>query len=200
VAIDLERPVLAVARDLLGRHVVGVGAPAAGAAHGGPAVVVRLTEVEAYDGPGDPGSHAFRGPTPRTQVMFGPPGRAYVYLSYGIHSLLNIVTGVDGQASAVLLRAGHVVTTLGGRGVDLRGPAAVARALGYTLVDTGSPVRLEAGEPVPDAAVRSGPRVGLGVTDDGRPWRFWMADDPSVTKWRAGKPAKGASGPARTGE
>ncbi len=200
MAIDLERPVLAVARDMLGRHVVGVGGPAAGAAPGDAAAVVRLTEVEAYDGPGDPGSHAFRGPTPRTQVMFGPPGRAYVYLSYGIHSLLNIVTGVDGHASAVLLRAGHLVTPLGARGVDLRGPAAVARALGYTLADTGSPVRLEAGEPIPDAGVCSGPRVGLGVTDDGRPWRFWVAGDPSVSKWRPGKPAKGANGPARTGE
>lgn len=203
MAIDLERPVLVVARDLLGRDVLPV---AAAGPHG---AVVRLTEVEAYDGPGDPGSHAFRGPTPRTQVIFGPPGRAYVYLSYGIHSLLNIVVGPDGHASAVLLRAGYVVTTLGGRGADLRGPAAVARALGYTLTDTGAAVQVEAGEPVPDAVVRAGPRVGLGVGDDGRSWRFWVDGEASVTKWRAGKPAKrtggtggtaGSAGAVRTGE
>jgi DNA-3-methyladenine glycosylase len=197
VAIDLERPVLVVARDLLGRDVV------ARSAAGVDRAVVRLTEVEAYDGPGDPGSHACRGPTPRTQVMFGPPGRAYVYLSYGIHSLMNIVTGPDGHASAVLLRAGYVVTPPGDRGADLRGPAAVARALDYTLADTGSAVLVEAGEPVPDRLVRTGPRVGLGVSDDGRPWRFWVDGDASVTTWRPGKAARrtaGTTGAARTGE
>jgi DNA-3-methyladenine glycosylase len=189
VAIDLSRPVLEVARDLLGRHVLATGSgPESGPGSG--LAVVRLTEVEAYDGPGDPGSHAFRGRTPRTQVMFGPPGRAYVYLSYGIHSLLNIVTGPEGHASAVLLRAGHLVEPDGARGADLRGPAAVAGALGYTLADTGSPVRLRRGVPVPDDAVSTGPRVGLGAGDDGRPWRCWLTADPSVTRWRPGKARK----------
>jgi DNA-3-methyladenine glycosylase len=182
VTIDLGRPVLDVARDLLGRHVV----------HG--EAVVRLTEVEAYDGPGDPGSHAFRGPTPRTLVMFGPPGRAYVYLSYGIHALMNIVTGPDGHASAVLLRAGHEVAAAGARGADLRGPAAVARALGYAVGDTGTVVSLTAGEPVDDAAVSTGPRVGLGSGDDGRPWRLWVTGDQSVSSWRPGKTSRASHG------
>ncbi len=185
--MDLERGVLDVARDLLGRHVVRG------------AVVVRLTEVEAYDGPGDPGSHAFRGPTPRSRVMFGPPGRAYVYLSYGVHELVNIVTGAEGHAAAVLLRAGHEVTAAGARGADLRGPAAVARALGYVRADTGTVVLLAAGEPVADDAVSSGPRVGLGAGDDGRPWRLWVSGDRSVSRWRPGKAARGtpaaSSGP-----
>jgi DNA-3-methyladenine glycosylase len=177
--IDLSRPATVVARDLLGRHVT----------HGG--VVVRLTEVEAYAGDGeDPASHAHRGPTPRTQVMFGPPGRAYVYLSYGVHSLLNLVTGPAGQASAVLLRAGHEVRLDGSRGADLRGPAALARALGYALADTGTVMTLAAGAPVPDSAVSTGPRVGLGAGDDGRPWRFWLTGDSSVTRWRPGKQPK----------
>lgn len=181
-----------VARDLLGRQVLGTG-DAAG-------TVVCLTEVEAYDGPGDPGSHAFRGPTPRTQVMFGPPGRAYVYLSYGIHSLMNIVTGPEGHACAVLLRAGYVVTAQGARDGDLRGPAAVARALGYRLADTGSGVHLAAGSPVPDDRVSTGPRVGLGAGDDGRPWRFWVSGDPSVSSWRPGARVKRSSAGPRTGE
>lgn len=179
MTIDLQRPVLDVARDLLGRHVVHATS------------VVRLTEVEAYDGPGDPGSHAFRGPTPRTQVMFGPPGVAYVYLSYGIHSLVNIVTGPTGHAAAVLLRSGHEVGAGGERGADLRGPAAVARALRYVLADTGTSVVLATGEPVPDAEVCAGPRVGLGPRDDGRRWRLWLAGDSSVSSWRPGKPSRG---------
>ena len=178
MGIDLERPVVEVARDLLGRHV----------AHH--ATVVRLTEVEAYDGPGDPGSHARRGPTPRTRVMFGPSGHAYVYLSYGVHFLMNIVTGPVGHASAVLLRAGHEITPTGARGTDLRGPAAVARALGYTLADTGARVSLLDGSPADDAAVSTGPRVGLSDDDDGRPWRLWITGDPSVSSWRPGKASR----------
>src|SRR3954467_14837306 len=92
-----DRPVLDVARDLLGTVLV----------HG--EVAVRLTEVEAYDGSHDPASHAFRGPTPRNAVMFGPGGHAYVYFTYGMPFCMTLVTGRDGEASAVLLRAGEVV-------------------------------------------------------------------------------------------
>ncbi|MDE1558370.1 DNA-3-methyladenine glycosylase [Actinotignum schaalii] len=97
---DLSRPADELAPLLLGA-VVGDGT-----------VAVRLTEVEAYLGAEDPASHAFAGPTPRARVMFGPPAHLYVYLSYGIHRIGNIVCGTDGQASAVLLRAGEVVAGL----------------------------------------------------------------------------------------
>jgi DNA-3-methyladenine glycosylase len=98
------RPVLEVAPELLGCTVSHAG------------VTVRLTEVEAYDGSNDPGSHAYRGPTPRTQVMFGEPGGLYVYFTYGMHWCANLVCGPSGAASAVLLRAGEVV---GGRDLAL---------------------------------------------------------------------------------
>ena len=91
------RPATAVAPELLGRILVRQlpdGSRLAG----------RLVEVEAY-GPKDPSSHAFRGPTPRNLVMFGPPGRLYVYFTYGMHFCANVVTGQDGEGSAVLLRA-----------------------------------------------------------------------------------------------
>ena len=93
-----------VAPALLGATVVSV--------LGGARTAVRLTEVEAYRGEQDPGSHAFRGRTRRTEVMFGPAGRAYVYFTYGMHWCMNVVTGPDGTASAVLLRAGEVVDGL----------------------------------------------------------------------------------------
>src|SRR3954467_8531297 len=95
-----DRPVLEVARDLLGAVVVCGD------------VALRLTEVEAYAGGRDPASHAFRGPTPRNAVMFGPGGHAYVYFTYGMHYCGTPVCGPDGQASAVLLRAGEVVAGL----------------------------------------------------------------------------------------
>src|SRR6185436_12620194 len=122
-----DRPVLEVARELLGCHVSHAG------------VTIRLTEVEAYDGSNDPGSHAFRGLTPRTRVMFGEPGGLYVYFTYGMHFCANLVCGPVGAASAVLMRACEVVDGLdvaGSRrpgvvGRDLaRGPARLAMALG----------------------------------------------------------------------
>ncbi|MDQ3628260.1 MAG: DNA-3-methyladenine glycosylase, partial [Actinomycetota bacterium] len=101
-------------------------------------VAVRLTEVEAYEGPDDPASHAFGGPTPRTAIMFGPPGRLYVYLSYGMHWCANVVCAPEGTASAVLLRGAEVVSGLprarerrGGQVADRRlatGPACLTRA------------------------------------------------------------------------
>jgi DNA-3-methyladenine glycosylase len=99
-------------RALLSGPVLDVAPLLLGAVLRTDEVAVRLTEVEAYAGETDPGSHAFRGRTPRTQVMFGPAGHAYVYFTYGMHWCVNVVTGPDGEASAVLLRAGEVVDGL----------------------------------------------------------------------------------------
>jgi DNA-3-methyladenine glycosylase len=158
-------------------------------------VVVRLTEVEAYDGANDAGSHAFRGPTPRNAVMFGPPGHLYCYFTYGMHVCCNVVTGPDGSASAVLLRAGEVVDGIevargrrpGSSDRDLaRGPARLCKALGIVLSDNGNdlvtgPVTLEPGEQLTE--VSTGPRVGLRGDPD-LPWRFWTAGEPTVSAYR----------------
>jgi DNA-3-methyladenine glycosylase len=166
---------------------------------------VRLTEVEAYGGATDPGSHAFRGRSPRTDVMFGPPGRLYVYFTYGMHWCANVVTGHEGAASAVLLRAGEVVAghdlaaqrRPGVRERDVaRGPARLATTLelarehnGLALVGPRAAARIEPPEaPVDPAAVRTGPRVGVsGAGGDGEafPWRFWLHGEPSVSAYRA---------------
>ena len=161
-------------------------------------VAVRLTEVEAYAGPDDPGSHAHRGRTRRNAVMFGPPGRLYCYFTYGMHVCCNVVTGPEGDPSAVLLRAGEVVAghdlarsrRPGSTDRDLaRGPARLCRALGIQLTDDGAdlvsgPITLTPGErPV---AVSTGPRVGLRGAPD-RPWRFWVTGAPSVSAYRPAK-------------
>ncbi|MFF5181085.1 DNA-3-methyladenine glycosylase [Micromonospora sp. NPDC000316] len=178
-------------------------------------VRVRLTEVEAYAGTGeDPASHAHRGPTPRTAVMFGPAGHAYTYFVFGVHWCLNIVCGRTGEAAAVLLRAGEVVD-----GVDLarkrrgevpdrdlaRGPARLVVALGVTaeangtsVVDGSGPVLLiPPTRPVAPSAISAGPRVGVAAAHD-VPWRFWITDDPTVSAYRRHAPRNrtGAS-PAR---
>nr|WP_081788444.1 DNA-3-methyladenine glycosylase [Candidatus Blastococcus massiliensis] len=164
-------------------------------------VGLRLTEVEAYSGAGmDPAAHSHRGPTPRAAIMFGPPGRLYVYFSYGVHWCANVVVGAEGEGSAVLMRAGEVVV-----GEELArsrrpaartprdlagGPARLAQALAIgrddldtDLLDPTAPVRLHRG-PSP-AAVSSGPRVGISVATE-LPWRFWETGAPSVSVFRAG--------------
>ncbi|NUO59368.1 MAG: DNA-3-methyladenine glycosylase [Hamadaea sp.] len=170
-------------------------------------VTVRLTEVEAYAGTGeDAASHAHRGPTPRTQVMFGPAGRAYVYFVFGMHWCLNVVCGPEGEASAVLLRAGEVIG-----GVDVarerrgdaparelaRGPARLVKTLGIgpdangtSMVDGSGPLRLSPpSRPVPPDAVEAGPRVGVAGAHD-IPWRFWISGDPTVSAYRRHSPRK----------
>lgn len=175
-------------------------------------VAIRLTEVEAYEGADDPASHAFRGLTARTAVMFGPPGYLYCYFTYGMHWCANIVCGADGHASAVLLRAGEVV-----RGADVaarrrpaarsaaelaRGPARLASCLalgracnGVDLCDPGSPVVLESMPLRRPHGVISGPRVGISAATQ-QPWRFWLPDEPSVSAFRAGGRQRPRSGPA----
>jgi DNA-3-methyladenine glycosylase len=191
----LAGPVLEVAPTLLGCLLTAGG------------VTVRLTEVEAYAGAADPGSHAYRGPTARTAVMFGPPGHLYVYFTYGMHWCANLVTGTEGSASAVLLRAGEVVAgqaTAAARRPGVRerdwarGPARLATTLGLSREHNGVDVcsgapepRLEAGAgPVPADRVRTGARVGVsGPGGDGAayPWRFWVEGEPSVSVYRPGR-------------
>jgi DNA-3-methyladenine glycosylase len=187
----LAGPAPEVAPRLLGwtlRHTTGDGT-----------VVVELTEVEAYAGEADPASHAYRGRTARNEVMFGEAGHLYVYLSYGMHHCCNVVTGPDGEASAVLLRAGRVL-----EGADLarrrrgertaehalaRGPGCLCQALGidrgHNGVDllTDARLRLAPGPPLDPATVRSGHRVGVRLAHD-VPWRFWRAGEPTVSAYK----------------
>jgi DNA-3-methyladenine glycosylase len=198
-----DRPVLEVARSLLGCVLERETADGV--------VAVRLTEVEAYAGAIDPGSHAYRGRTARNATMFGPPGHAYVYFTYGMHYCLNLVCAPAGTAEAVLLRAGEVVAGLEltrgrqpdardrGRQPDARdrdlarGPARLTRALavdraldGVDVTAAGSPLRVLAGGPVPDAAVLTGPRVGVAGDGALTPWRFSIAGDRTVSAYRPG--------------
>ncbi|MGC5626978.1 DNA-3-methyladenine glycosylase [Georgenia sp. Z1344] len=194
----LARPATEVAPELLGSVVVVRSDEGE--------VAVRLTEVEAYLGPDDPGSHARSGiPTARTAPMFGPAGHVYVYFTYGMHTCLNLVCGEDGRATGALLRGGEVV-----RGHDLararrrgartdaglaRGPGNLGQALGLSLEDSGAPLQpsgrlwLELADV--RAEYRTGPRVGVsGEGGDGEkyPWRFWVPGGVGVSAYRPGKP------------
>lgn len=186
----LDAPVLEVAPRLLGATLT----------HGG--VTVRLTEVEAYDGADDPGSHAHRGMTRRNEVMFGPAGHLYVYFTYGMHHCCNVVCGPEGRASAVLLRAGEVVDGLElarsrrGRSSDrdlARGPGRLCQALGIDLAANGLDLAGHLELHPQEAGVSTGPRVGLRLAAD-RPWRFWLTDEPTVSRYVAAKPRPRAQG------
>ena len=170
-------------------------------------VAIRLTEVEAYRGEEDPGSHAFRGRTARNASMFEAGGCIYVYFTYGMHHCLNIVTGPAGLSRAVLLRGGEVVD-----GIELararrpaarvdrdlaRGPARLCAALGLDRSDDGTllggpgsriSLTLPEAQRAPDAErIRRGPRTGVaGPGGDGEafPWRFWLDGEPTVSTYR----------------
>lgn len=193
------RDVHDVARDLLGAFLTRRSDDGD--------VTLRLTEVEAYDGERDPGSHAYRGRTERNRAMFGEPGHLYVYRHLGLHHCVNVVTGPEGRASAVLLRAGEVVA-----GADLararrtatgrcdterdiaRGPARLAVALdldlrhyGAELTDAGGGLVVHRTPAADRAPVSTGPRVGVsGAGGDGAtyPWRYWLTGDPTVSAYR----------------
>ncbi|MBK0418144.1 DNA-3-methyladenine glycosylase [Leucobacter sp. CSA1] len=203
---------LDVAPNLLGGLLTLDGA-------GGP-VTVRITEVEAYHGVGtpgpyDPGSHSRDRRTERNASMFGPPGHAYVYFSYGMHFALNMVCSPEGVASGVLIRSGEVVA-----GADIaharreakrgtvaapipdrmlaRGPGNLAAALGITRPEhdgldlLAAPFAFRPGQgPVPVETIASGPRVGVAGEAGGPafPWRFWIAGDPTVSAFRPGRGA-----------
>ncbi|MEW2490064.1 DNA-3-methyladenine glycosylase [Streptomyces sp. NPDC048411] len=172
-------------------------------------VSIAITETEAYSGTADPASHAYRGQTPRNAVMFGPAGHLYVYRSHGLHWCANVVTGTDGIASAVLIRAGRVI-----EGEDLarkrrgervesprlaRGPGNFCQALGikgeHNGADllAGTSVVLSEGESVPTALIQVGPRVGVSRAHD---WqhRFYLAGDPTVSAYRLSPRAKPPAG------
>ncbi len=195
-------------RDFFAEDVLDIAPSLLGATITHAGVTVRLTEVEADAGEADPGSHAFRGPTPRTGVMFGAAGRLYVYFTYGMHWCANVVCGRDGEASAVLLRAGEVV-----EGVDVaaarregialrdwaRGPARLAKTLALAGEQTGLDACLPGGpvsfhappEHVPASRIRTGPRVGVaGAGGDAAayPWRFWLDGETTVSVYRPAKP------------
>lgn len=154
----------------------------------------RIVEVEAYRGVDDPASHAYRGPTPRTEVMFGPPGHLYVYFSYGMHWCSNVVAGEDGTAGAVLIRAVkpeagleamRAVRPAARRDVDLgNGPGKLCQALGIDGDHNGTDLTsarsevwlLDDGTPPPEEAT-VGPRVGISAAVD-HPWRFSVPGDP----------------------
>ncbi|MEU8684847.1 DNA-3-methyladenine glycosylase [Streptomyces sp. NPDC048611] len=195
-----DRPVVEVAPDLLGRTLLR-NTP------DGP-ITLRLTEVEAYDGETDPGSHAYRGRTARNAAMFGPPGHAYVYFIYGMWFSLNVVCGPENKASGVLLRAGEILTGIplaAGRRPKARnsnelakGPARLAtaldidRTLDSTDLCTGgaAPLSLLPGQPPPPERVRNGPRTGVGGDGADHPWRYWIADDPTVSPYRRHVPRR----------
>jgi DNA-3-methyladenine glycosylase len=184
------RPVAEVAPDLLGSQVSCGG------------VTVELTEVEAYAGLGDPASHSYGGPTKRTEVMFGPPGRVYVYFVYGMHWAVNLVCQPDGDAAAVLLRAGRVVDGLevaAGRRRAVaerqlaRGPGNLAAALGAGGAMTGTtlwsgPIRWTPRDHATQAAHAVGPRVGVSRAAD-VDLRFWIPGDATVSAYRRSKRA-----------
>lgn len=190
----LERPALEVAPLVLGgilTHETAEGS-----------VSLRITELEAYLGEKDPGSHAFRGRGKRNAVMFGPPARLYTYFTYGMHTCANIVCSPEGTASGLLIRAGEIVD-----GIDLararrgaavkdrdlaRGPARLTVALGITLADGGS--RLDRAPfslalPEHPVAHETGPRVGVSGAGGSAEyaWRFWVPGDPTVSPYRRHK-------------
>jgi len=195
-----DRDTVAVARELLGKYLVRVAR--------GVERVGRIVEVEAYLGPHDLAAHSSKGLTARTRVMFGPPGHAYVYMIYGMHFCMNVVTEREGHASAVLLRALEPVKNLR---TSTRGPALLCRALGIDRRLNGhdflsDDLCIAAPEREPRVAIVEAPRVGVDYA--GYHWtrrllRFYVEGNPFVSrplrrkmKRPAGKPGRPPNEPA----
>jgi DNA-3-methyladenine glycosylase len=207
-----------IPRDFFARHSVPVAPELLGCViehqTGAGLVAVELTEVEAYTGASDPASHAYRGKTARNAVMFGPPGHAYVYFTYGMHFCVNLVCLGNGSASAVLLRAGRVIEgeelararrTKGTASLSFRdlarGPARLCQALDIDRSQDGadvciaeSPLRMrwpEAGTTArsEERKIASGPRVGVSSAAE-VPWRFWIEGEPTVSPYRPATPRR----------
>lgn len=173
-----DRDPVRVARDLLGQQLV----------HriGGETRIGRIVEVEAYLGPGDLAAHTARGPTPRTRAMFGPPGHAYVYLVYGMHHCMNVVSGPEGSGTAVLLRALEPVTQLP---ASASGPGRLCKAMGIDLshygVDLCGEALFLAAAPDPvDFDILARPRVGVDYAGEWahKPLRFSIAGNRCVSR------------------
>jgi DNA-3-methyladenine glycosylase len=179
------------------QHATEVAVALLGATMHGPAGAGRIVEVEAYGGAEDPASHAARGPTPRSEIMFGPPGRLYVYLIYGMHHCANVVTGPVGDGQAVLVRAlepiGDTTAMEANRQVkrhrDLtNGPGKLCAALGIDrshndqdLLHGDSVVRIELAErAVEPGRVVTTTRIGISVAVD-TPWRWYLRDSEWVS-------------------
>lgn len=171
-------------------------------------VIARVVEVEAY-GPDDPASHSVRGPTPRCRSMFAIAGTAYVYRSHGVHWCLNVAVDAPGIGAAVLLRAAEVEAgeTLVRRRRPhvsastalLRGPGCLTQGLGVAqeddgrdLCDPSATLRLEPGDRQVGEVVH-GPRVGVSRAAD-RPWRFFLAGSPAVSRYRRARNTTGPDG------
>jgi DNA-3-methyladenine glycosylase len=174
------RPTARVARDLLGKVLV----------YDGPAGrrVARIVEVEAYLGSRDPASHAYRGLTPRTAPMFGPPGRSYVYFVYGMYHCLNVVTERDGVAGAVLIRGAEPIEGVGEEPRALAGPGKLARAFGLTTAQSNmdlvtSSLSLRDAPALPSSRVARAARVGLGEhATTTKPWRLYVRGSSGVSR------------------
>jgi len=181
-----SRDPVSLARDLLGRILFSRTAEGL--------LAGRIVETEAYTGGTDPASHAYRGPTARNAVMFGPAGHAYVYFSYGMHYCLNVTAERRGHPGAVLLRALEPLAGIelmrarGDRGPEARllgGPGKIGRAFGLTLQDNGrdftrGPLGISAGLPVPDRQVAASPRIGISRAVE-LPYRFAVIGSRSVS-------------------
>ncbi|MFF5794183.1 DNA-3-methyladenine glycosylase [Paeniglutamicibacter sp. NPDC012692] len=202
----LRLPSPSLAPHLLGAHVSSF--------IDGRLVVVRLTEVEAYNGAFDPGSHAYRGKTKRNAALFGPPGTAYVYFTYGMHHCANVVCGSEGTASAVLMRAGEVLEgedvvrarrgdSTAPRQLLLSGPARLAQGLGLGLRENGTMyLPGTAAAPGPSLGLEnlatfplahsSGPRTGVSGAggSEAYPYRYWLPGEPSVSPYRRAAPRR----------
>ncbi|MEA2486733.1 MAG: DNA-3-methyladenine glycosylase [Actinomycetota bacterium] len=188
------RDALTVARDLLGCLFVHV--------LDGERLAVRLVETEAYRGQIDPGSHGYRGPTARTEVMYGPPAHLYVYFTYGMHWCANVVCARDGVCEAVLLRAGEPLEGIdtmrarrGGIANDrliASGPARLTQAMGIARAHNGArllaPCSIWCAEDSTTTAIRrlriaQTKRIGLSAgRGDDLPWRFALADSPFTSR------------------
>lgn len=160
----------------------------------GQKIIVRIVETEAYDA-GDAASHSYRGMTERTRIMFGPAGYLYVYFTYGVHYCCNIVTGLEGDGSAVLIRAVEPLegtAVLEARrtryGVDAtNGPAKLCQALDIAKQMNGHdlsqpPLQLHLQPALPHSAITQTTRIGISQAIE-VPWRFYVSDNPYVSKF-----------------